>query len=472
MRVRFGAPSGAEAGLVITVLLAAACGILLWEPWHGPVVLTLSASHGIDAGDLPALPLIALAVAIGHAWAGNLVGRERWWMGRGARVASAVLLGALLLSVGLDALMSDASLVPAGGGTFAGSTKHVDGQRPEPVGRWSHLAVTYDGLTLRLYVDGTEVSRQTSSGPLLKTSDPLWIGGNRPFGEYFQGVIDEVRVYERALGPAAVRAEMSAPITRRRSLRTAGLVGAYAFDAGSGTVAADSSGKGNAGALLGATWTTRGRFGRAVRFSAAGDVVRVPPSASLNLKTAMTLAAWVRPTEEQAGWRTVVYRQRDAYFLSAGGGDQLAYRLGAVDDARLAVLLVAAVWFAIALIGTAPLRVEWRRFRYWPLVALFLAGSVIDAAFEPADTLIGPALVATWCARTAAHRGAAVSMYVIAAACACVTVLSVGPAGVELWHWDGGVARSAALGLLLLSAGLWTLAELLPRYREPTSVGR
>ena len=440
---RFGPRSSAAAGLVISLLLAAAGAVFLWEPWHGPVVLRLSERHGLDAGDLPALPLIALAVVIGHARTRSLFARERWWMGRGAYAASAVLFGTLLLSVGVDAVTSDAPLVPAGGGTFAGSTKHADGRRADSVGRWSHLAVTYDGRALRLYVGGNEVSHLPASGPLLRTSDPLWIGGNRPFGEYFRGVIDEVRIYDRALGPDAIRADMSTPITRRRGPLTAGLVAAYAFDSGSGRVASDSSGNGNSGTLLGATWSTHGRFGRGVQFRAAGDVVRVPPSPSLDLTAAMTLAAWVLPTEEQSGWRTVLYRQRDAYFLNAGGGDQLAYLLGPVDDARLALLLAAAVWFVVAL-----------RFPYWPLVALLVAGSVIDAAFSPANTLFGPALVAIWFARGAGHPVAAASMYAIAAACACLTVMSISPGGPELWLADGGVVRSAALGLLLVTAGV------------------
>ena len=54
----------AGAVIVVALLLAAACGLVLWQPWHGPVVVTLSQTHGIDAGDLPALPLVALAVAI------------------------------------------------------------------------------------------------------------------------------------------------------------------------------------------------------------------------------------------------------------------------------------------------------------------------------------------------------------------------------------------------------------------------
>ena len=62
------------------------------------------------------------------------------------------------------------------------------------------MALTYDGATLRLYVNGAQVAiagrRPARSRP---TANPLWIGGNSPYGEYFQGLIDEVRVYNRAL---------------------------------------------------------------------------------------------------------------------------------------------------------------------------------------------------------------------------------------------------------------------------------
>jgi Concanavalin A-like lectin/glucanases superfamily len=440
--------------IVAALLLGAACGLFLWEPWHGPVVLSLSEGHGVDAGDLPALLLIAIAVAIGHSRARDALARPRWWAGGRAGAAPAVVLGVLLLLAGIDTT-GDPSLVPAGGGTFDGSTQHADGRRADPVDRWSHVAVTYDGVRLRLYVDGTQVSSRAITGTIRTTTDPLWIGGNRPYGEYFEGVIDEVRVYKRALGPSVVRAEMSTPIASRGISRAAGLVGAYAFDEGEGTVAADASGNGNAGTIHGAAWTPRGRFGRAVRFDGAGAVVRVPGSTSLNLGGAMTLSAWLRPSESQSGWRTILHRQTDAYFLMAGGGRNQEDRPGALDDARVALLIVAAVWLCVALAGGRATKGERRGPSYWPPVALFLAGSVIDAVLAPSDTLIGPTLVAVWCAAVASHRHQAASMYFIAVVFTGVTVVSIaGPGGVELSRDDGGIARSAALGLLLVTAGL------------------
>jgi hypothetical protein len=49
--------------------LLASVSFLLWEPGHGPVILSLSASHGIHTGDLAAVPLFALGVVLGRAQA-------------------------------------------------------------------------------------------------------------------------------------------------------------------------------------------------------------------------------------------------------------------------------------------------------------------------------------------------------------------------------------------------------------------
>ena len=155
--------------------------------------------------------------------------------------------------------------------------------RAVPVNRWSHLALTYDGGTLRLYLNGSQVSSRATTGTIRRTTDPLWIGGNHPYGEYFQGLIDEVRIYDRVLSAPDVRAGMSTPSGSAPPSQAAGLVAAYALDEGSGTVAADASGNGNAGAIIGATWATEGRFGGALRFHGTGEVVRVPAAASLNL---------------------------------------------------------------------------------------------------------------------------------------------------------------------------------------------
>lgn len=81
-----------------------------------------------------------------------------------------------------------------------------------PINTWSHLAATFDNATLRLYVDGVHVGSRAVSGPLLTSSGVLRIGGNSLWGEFFQGRIDEVRIYNRALTQTEIAADMSTPV--------------------------------------------------------------------------------------------------------------------------------------------------------------------------------------------------------------------------------------------------------------------
>jgi hypothetical protein len=77
---------------------------------------------------------------------------------------------------------------------------------------WSHLAATYDGTTLRLYINGIEVGSQPVSGSLHTSSGSLRIGGNAVWGEYFAGLIDEIRIYNRALSQTEIQQDMNAAI--------------------------------------------------------------------------------------------------------------------------------------------------------------------------------------------------------------------------------------------------------------------
>src|SRR2546423_274824 len=99
--------------------------------------------------------------------------------------------------------------------------------------------------------------------------------------------------------------------------QTPGLVAAYAFNEGSGTTVADTSGNNNNGTITAATWTTAGKFGNALAFNGTSARVTVPNAASLQLTTGMTLEAWVFPTGSLTSWRSVVDKTVDGYYLMA-----------------------------------------------------------------------------------------------------------------------------------------------------------
>jgi hypothetical protein len=77
---------------------------------------------------------------------------------------------------------------------------------------WTHLAATYDGTTLRLYVNGNQVGTRAVAGPLLTSSGVLRMGGNGVWGEFFRGRLDDVRIYSRALTAAEIQADMTTPV--------------------------------------------------------------------------------------------------------------------------------------------------------------------------------------------------------------------------------------------------------------------
>jgi hypothetical protein len=409
----------------------------------------------------------------------------------------------------LHASSDGGALRPAAGGTFGGSGKFVAAPSAIAVSTWTHVAVTYDGTTIRLFVNGTQVATTPQTGTVETNTNPLRIGGNSPYGEYFQGRIDDVRIYNRPQTAPEIQSDMAvsvgggappdvtvptvtitsptanptlavtttpltlggtagdnvgvtqvswtndrggsgiaagttawsaasiavlagdnvltvtardaagnlatdaitvtyapppdatAPtvtitsptanptlavtttpltlggtagdnvgvtqvswtndrggsgiaagttawsaasiallagdnvltvtardvagnlatdiltVTYTASGPPSGLVAAWGFNEGTGTTVADASGNNNTGTISGATWSTLGRYGNALSFNGVNNVVVINNAASLNLTTGMTLSAWVFPTAAQSGWRTIVQRQVDAYFLHA-----------------------------------------------------------------------------------------------------------------------------------------------------------
>jgi hypothetical protein len=95
--------------------------------------------------------------------------------------------------------------------TFAIVTDFVSGPTPIGLRRWLHLAVTYDGQAAYVYADGVQVATRTLGRRITTETRPLLIGGNQNDGssrpkEFFDGFVDDVAVWSRALGPAEIAA--------------------------------------------------------------------------------------------------------------------------------------------------------------------------------------------------------------------------------------------------------------------------
>ena len=91
-------------------------------------------------------------------------------------------------------------------------SSYLDSGRTPTVGQWEHVAATYDGSTARFYVNGVEVASKPFAGPV--GSSNTWRLGaydNTPVG-FFDGLVDNVRVYDRALSPTEIQTDMASRI--------------------------------------------------------------------------------------------------------------------------------------------------------------------------------------------------------------------------------------------------------------------
>ena len=116
------------------------------------------------------------------------------------------------LAYGLYA-SDDTGNPPAGYVNVANGNQRAFGNSALAIGQWQHLTLTHDAAFLQLYVNGTLVSRTAANGPISNSNEPLRIGGNTVFpNEFFQGLIDEVRVYNRPLSQSEIFYNMSTPV--------------------------------------------------------------------------------------------------------------------------------------------------------------------------------------------------------------------------------------------------------------------
>lgn len=111
---------------------------------------------------------------------------------------------------------------------------------------WSHITVTYDGATLRLYINGTEVNTAAATGTLAATTAFTIGKDNTTACCYFNGKLDEFRLRNKCLSLAEVREGMTDCIAGSES----DVIAYYRFDDGAGSpFLSDLSGHGLHGVL-------------------------------------------------------------------------------------------------------------------------------------------------------------------------------------------------------------------------------
>ncbi|MCD4696409.1 MAG: hypothetical protein K8S16_09245, partial [Bacteroidales bacterium] len=115
---------------------------------------------------------------------------------------------------------------------------------------WNHIALTFDGSLAKIYFDGNEVGQQSYSPGMITTLNNIQFGGDQPTGRYFNGQLDEIRLWNYALSETSIQQKMFSSI----SSPIQGLVGSWNFNEGSETSVNDQSGFNRNGTIFGANW--------------------------------------------------------------------------------------------------------------------------------------------------------------------------------------------------------------------------
>jgi hypothetical protein len=210
---------------------------------------------------------------------------------------------------------ADLQVCVAGGSTTCASGLTLN----LPSGQWEHLVVVYDGASnWKIYVNGiykgTEVLTVTS-----ETFANYFIGAGQKNATqfqtpdlYFKGMIDDVRVYNRALSATEVQQLYNSNAGNKNDVSlaggstngggqglAAGLVGWWTFD-GKNLVnnVADSSGQGNNGNMVGFGATSSavvtGKVGQALNFNGSSNLVRIDSIANKIGTGDVTFSAWYK----------------------------------------------------------------------------------------------------------------------------------------------------------------------------------
>ena len=255
----------------------------------------------------------------------------------------------------------------------SGNRSSFDNRTTMPFGTgvWKHVATTFDGTTMKMFVDGVLIKESNNfsgdsyAGKTLGNTHDFLLGKTLGYGggvttHFFDGEIDEFRIWDDARTETEIRQNMYRELPDASG--ETNLVAYYKFDETSGTTLNDSKGS-NDGALTnmsGNEWqTSPAMFGpkNALDFD-GGLKTESPDYAYKNSHVTsntdnFTMMAWIRPdvvTNGANGWRCIAYNGSDAGGYGIGIADsKVASLFGGVSWNSTNEVLVVDKWYHITM---------------------------------------------------------------------------------------------------------------------------
>ena len=212
-----------------------------------------------------------------------------------------------------DVLVADFEAMTACGASPAGQNYPVAGTTVIADNLWYHAAATFDGTTWRLYLNGSlenslVVNCQPRSDSIQHAGLGTAMNSTGVTEGHFDGVLDEVRIWNHARSQAEILAAINSQITTA----TTGLVGRWALDEGSGTTVYGSAGTSVDGTIMGSghSWvsgapfniTPPAQYTLTVNTTGSGSVTLSPSGGTYNAGTLVQLTAVPATDWVFTGW--------------------------------------------------------------------------------------------------------------------------------------------------------------------------
>ncbi|MDD5750130.1 MAG: LamG domain-containing protein [Candidatus Pacebacteria bacterium] len=186
---------------------------------------------------------------------------------------------------------------------YRGGGSAVTGTTTISLGKWYYIAATVENNNFKIYVNGVLDASSTLSGWTWESAVDVSIGQIAAISQYyFDGIIDDVRIYNYARTQKQVMEDMNAGHPAVGS-PIGSYLGYWPLDEGYGQTVYDKSPSANNGTLASSTevtsadptWTTNGKFGKALSFDGTDDYVDMGDSSKLEVGTGdFSISAWIK----------------------------------------------------------------------------------------------------------------------------------------------------------------------------------
>lgn len=201
---------------------------------------------------------------------------------------------------------------------------NLDGITALSTNTWYHVAATYDGATMKIYVNGILDASTPQTGSFTASGNFLLADCGEWPGRYLNGKMDEVRIWSNARSQAEIRANMYQELEGNED----NLVAYYKFDETSGTTANDSQTDGTYDGTLTGTgfsfdnnaFPSPAFFGpkNCLTFNGTDEMITFSPNPSFT--DPITIEAWVKTTSNEEANNIICWGR------NSGGTDNVQFR--------------------------------------------------------------------------------------------------------------------------------------------------